>query len=86
MLRLKEYLATKDLNLKATTDNYIAYNDAEYVIISMPTNYDFEKNYFNTQTVEAVIANALANLSVCNNGYQVRLCRLDIRIYKRSLK
>lgn len=57
---LEEYLATKDLNLKATTDNYEAYNDAEYVIIATPTNYDPEKNYFNTRSVEAVIATVLS--------------------------
>jgi UDPglucose 6-dehydrogenase len=57
---IEEYLATKDLNLKATTDNYEAYKDADYVIISTPTNYDPEKNYFNTRTVEAVIANVLS--------------------------
>ncbi|MBV1758121.1 MAG: nucleotide sugar dehydrogenase [Dethiosulfatibacter sp.] len=57
---IEEYLATKDLNLIATTDNFHAYKDAEYVIISTPTNYDPEKNYFNTRTVEAVIANVLS--------------------------
>ncbi len=57
---VEEYLATKDLNLIATTDNFVAYKDAEYVIISTPTNYDPEKNYFNTRTVEAVIANVLS--------------------------
>ncbi|PAD81699.1 UDP-glucose 6-dehydrogenase [Niallia circulans] len=57
---IEEYLATKDLNLTATTDNYAAFKDAEYVIISTPTNYDPEKNYFNTRTVEAVIANVLS--------------------------
>ncbi|NMA84149.1 MAG: nucleotide sugar dehydrogenase [Epulopiscium sp.] len=57
---IEEYLATKDLNLTATTDNYIAFKDADYVIISTPTNYDPEKNYFNTRTVEAVIANVLS--------------------------
>ena len=57
---IEDYLATKDLNLKATTDNFVAFEDAEYVIISTPTNYDPEKNYFNTRTVEAVIANVLA--------------------------
>lgn len=57
---IEEYLATKDLNLKATTDNFEAYKDADYVIISTPTNYDPEKNYFNTRTVEAVIANVLS--------------------------
>lgn len=57
---IEGYLATKDLNLTATTDNYRAFKDAEYVIISTPTNYDPEKNYFNTRTVEAVIANVLS--------------------------
>ena len=57
---IEEYLLTKDLNLTATTDNFEAYKDADYVIISTPTNYDPEKNYFNTRTVEAVIANVLS--------------------------
>jgi len=57
---IEEYLAIKELNLTATTDIYKAYKDADYVIISTPTNYDPEKNYFNTRTVEAVIANVLS--------------------------
>jgi UDPglucose 6-dehydrogenase len=57
---IEEYLATKDLNLTATIDNFEAYKDADYVIISTPTNYDPEKNYFDTRTVEAVIANVLS--------------------------
>ncbi|SDJ86221.1 nucleotide sugar dehydrogenase [Natronincola ferrireducens] len=57
---IEEYLSTKELNLTATTDNFEAYKDADYVIISTPTNYDPEKNYFNTRTVEAVIANVLS--------------------------
>ena len=57
---IEEYLANKELNLTATTDVYKAYQGADYVIISTPTNYDPEKNYFNTRTVEAVIANVLA--------------------------
>ncbi|WP_060678267.1 nucleotide sugar dehydrogenase [Virgibacillus halodenitrificans] len=57
---IEEYLAKKELNLTAITDNYKAYKDADYVIISTPTNYDSEKNYFNTRTVEAVIANVLS--------------------------
>lgn len=57
---IEEYLATKELNLTATTDNYKAYKDADYVIISTPTNYDPDKNYFNTRSVEAVIANVLS--------------------------
>ena len=57
---IEEYLATKDLNLVATTDAYKAYKDAEFVIISTPTDYDPEQNYFNTRSVEAVIANVLS--------------------------
>lgn len=57
---IEEYLANKDLNLVATTDVYKAYEGADYVIICTPTNYDQDKNYFNTRTVEAVIANVLA--------------------------
>ncbi|MGB8454371.1 MAG: nucleotide sugar dehydrogenase [Anaerocolumna sp.] len=57
---IEEYLAEKDLKLTATTDAYKAYKDADYVIISTPTNYDPYKNYFNTRTVEAVIANVLS--------------------------
>jgi UDPglucose 6-dehydrogenase len=57
---IEEYLATKDLNLTATSDNFEAFKEADYVIISTPTNYDPEKNYFNTRTVEAVIANVLS--------------------------
>ncbi len=59
-VEIEEFLATKELNLTATTDAYKAYENAEYVIISTPTNYDPEKNYFNTRTVEAVIANVLS--------------------------
>ncbi|MCJ7840677.1 nucleotide sugar dehydrogenase [Lederbergia sp. NSJ-179] len=57
---IEEFLATRDLNLIATTDNYTAFKDAEYVIISTPTNYEPELNYFNTKTVEAVIESVLS--------------------------
>jgi UDPglucose 6-dehydrogenase len=57
---IEDFLKNRDLDLKATTDNYLAFKDAEYVIISTPTNYDPEKNYFNTRSVEAVIANVLS--------------------------
>ena len=57
---IQDYLTNKELNLVATTDVYKAYSDAEFVIISTPTNYDPEKNYFNTRSVEAVIANVLS--------------------------
>ena len=52
---IEEYLATKKLNLTATTDASLAYKDADFIIISTPTNYDPEKNYFDTSSVEAVV-------------------------------
>ena len=52
---ISEYLATKQLNLTATTDSVLAYKDADFVIVSTPTNYDTEKNYFDTSSVETVI-------------------------------
>lgn len=57
---IEDYLKNRELNLVATTDSYMAYKDADFVIISTPTNYDPELNYFNTRTVEAVIANVLS--------------------------
>lgn len=56
---IQEYLATKELNLIATTNGDEAYKDAEYVIIAAPTNYDPEKNYFDTSAVESVIEQVL---------------------------
>ena len=52
---IEEYLATRDLDLTATTDGAAAYRDADYVIVSTPTNYDSEKNHFDTSSVEAAI-------------------------------
>ena len=53
---IEEYFATKKLNLKATVNAEEAYKDAELVIIAAPTNYDSEKNFFDTSAVEAVIS------------------------------
>lgn len=52
---IEDYLKNKKLNLTATTDAKTAYSDADYIIISTPTNYDPKKNYFDTSSVEAVI-------------------------------
>lgn len=57
---IEDFLATKELNLRATTDTKEAFIDAEFVIISTPTNYDPEQNYFDTSSVETVIENVLA--------------------------
>lgn len=56
---IEEFLASKTLKLTATTNNEIAYKDADFVIIATPTNYDPEQNYFNTSSVEEVIQNVL---------------------------
>ena len=57
---LEDYLKNKELNLTATTDAVKAYREADFVIIATPTNYDPDQNYFNTRTVEAVVANVLS--------------------------
>lgn len=52
---IEKYLAEKDLDLTATMDAEAAYRDAEIVIIATPTNYDTQRNFFDTSSVEAVI-------------------------------
>ena len=52
---ISEYLAEKELDLTATTDAREAYKNADFVVISTPTDYDPNKNYFNTSSVESVI-------------------------------
>ncbi len=52
---IEKYLAEKDLDLTATLDAKAAYTDADFVVIAAPTNYDSQKNFFNTSAVEAVI-------------------------------
>lgn len=52
---IEEYLSSHKLDLTATTDAETAYRDAEFVIIATPTNYDVEKNFFDTSSIEAVI-------------------------------
>lgn len=52
---IEKYLAEKDLNLRATLDGREAYKDAEFIIIAAPTNYDPQKNFFDTHHIEDVI-------------------------------
>ena len=57
---MEDYLRNKPLNIKATLNKEEAYKGASFVIIATPTDYDPESNYFNTKTVESVIADVLA--------------------------
>jgi len=59
-VEIERYLKEKPLHLTATTEDGKAYEHAEYIIVATPTNYDDEKNHFDTSAVESVIAAALA--------------------------
>ena len=56
---IEDYLANKDLDLVASLDTDLAYREADYVVIAAPTNYDAQKNYFDTSAIEAVIEKVL---------------------------
>lgn len=57
---IEKYFKEKQLNLKATLDYKEAFTNAEYIIISTPTNYDSEKNYFDTSSVEDIIQKVIS--------------------------
>ena len=78
---IEKYLAEKDLNLTATLDGAAAYRDAEFVVIAAPTNYDPQKNYFDTSHVEEVI-----DLVLSVNPDAVMVIKSTIPVgYTRSL-
>lgn len=56
---IEEYLSTRQLSLTATLDGDSVYKDSDYIVIAAPTNYDSEKNYFDTSAVESVIEQVL---------------------------
>ena len=86
---IQEYLTDKDLDLKATMDGVAAYRDASFVIIATPTDYDPQRNFFNTSSVESVIdlvlsVNPSATM-VIKSTIPVGYCRSLYQKYGNSL-
>ena len=87
---IEKYLTEKQLNLTATLDGRTAYSDAEYVVIAAPTNYDSQKNFFDTSHVEEVIdlvreVNPKA-VMVIKSTIPVGYCRSLYQRYGRDLR
>ena len=80
---IEKYLAEKELNLTATLDAAAAYRDADFVVVAAPTNYDSNRNFFDTTAVETVIEQVLAAnpgaiiviKSTIPVGYTRNICR-----------
>ena len=82
---IEKYLAEKDLNLKATLDAEEAYKDADFVVVATPTNYDPDRNYFDTSSVEEVIRKVVevnpSAVIVVKSTIPVGFCRTVYRNY-----
>lgn len=79
---IEKYLEEKQLNLKATVDGESAYKDADFVVIATPTNYDAQKNFFDTSAVEAVI-----DLVIKNNPDAIMVIKSTIPVgYTESIR
>ena len=79
---IEKYLAEKDLNLTATTDGTSAYATADFVVIAAPTNYDPQKNFFDTSAVETVI-----DLVMCVNPDAIMVIKSTIPVgYTRHIR
>ena len=64
---IEDFFKSKKLNLEATLDEEYAYKNADFVVVSTPTNYDINKSYFDTTSVESVIKKIIKNLKSCKN-------------------
>ena len=87
---IEQYFAERDLNLVATLDAASAYRDADFIIIAAPTNYDSQKNFFDTSTVESVIDQVIESGSegtmVIKSTIPVGYCRSLYVKYARLFK
>ena len=86
---IEKYLAEKELDLTATLDGEAAYTNADYIVIAAPTNYDSQKNYFDTSAVEAVIElvlkvnpHAIMVIKSNDSGRLYRICQKEIQYSK----
>lgn len=88
---IEKYLKEEKLNLRATTDAEDAYKDAEFVVVATPTNYDPERNYFDTSSVEEVIETVVSlnpdAVIVIKSTIPVGFCRTIYRkYYEKGIK
>ena len=86
---IEKYLAEKELDLTATLDGEAAYTNADYIVIAAPTNYDSQKNYFDTSAVESCDRTCPQSKSTCDHGHQIhdsgrlyRICQKEIQYSK----